>query len=322
MLRITALTEAGFEKGFGHFHRMSSIGERAKKSGVPFEMIIDGDGSAKENLAGDGIGFYDWQGEETDISTVVGRKDLVVVDSYNVSLDRLKSIADNCARMIVVDDNDRLEYSNMEILNPNYYGEFMDYPQNRGNRYYLGRDYILLREAFRPPDNRTAAETVENVLVTMGGTDAKGETERCIRMIKAIDPGVTLHVVITSAYRNGESIVNALSDNDRLYKDQTPQQMSELMRMVDFAVASAGGTSNELIKMQCPAILKVVADNQVRNSEIMSKQGCFGLLVSDDRKALESMFGLGKRTEMMDAMKTFASQKTGAQFIVDETIKG
>ena len=318
---IMVLTEAGYGKGFGHYFRMTSIRECAYNHGIPFQMIIDGDDAARKNLSTDDVRFMDWQSGQTDISEIIDNNDIVVIDSYHVSLDTLDSINDRCARMIVIDDNMRLDYRGMEVLNPNYYGEFMEYPEDKGNNYYLGKDYTLLREAFRSPENRTARENVEDILITMGGTDAKGETVECIRMIKSIDPDVRLHVVTTSAYKNPNSIKSEVTEKDCLYKDISPEEMSGLMSEVDFAVASAGGTSNELIKMQCPAILNVVADNQVRNSEIMSRRGCFRLLDKDKNSGISEMFSFAVRDKMIKDMRVFSSESSGARFIINTALQ-
>lgn len=321
MHSVKILTEAGYGKGFGHYFRMTSIRECADNKGIPFQMIIDGDDAARQNLSSDDVKFMDWQSGQIEVSEIIDENDIVVVDTYHVSLDTLDSINDRCAHMIVIDDNMRLDYRGMEVLNPNYYGEFMEYPEDKGNNYYLGKDYTLLREAFRSPENRTARENVKDILITMGGTDAKGETVECIRMIKSIDSDVKLHVVTTSAYKDPDVIKGEMTGSDCLYTDISPEKMSILMSSVDFAVASAGGTSNELIKMQCPAILNVVADNQVRNSEIMSRRGCFRLLDKDKDSGLSEMFSFAVRDKMIEDMRVFSSESSGARFIINTALQ-
>ena len=315
MYNILILTEAGYEKGFGHFHRMTSIANGAIKLGIPTKMIIDGDKAARDNLERPYSVFLNWQNLNFNYNNIVTKNDIVVVDSYNVDLDQLKEIQHCCHSMIVIDDNMRLDYNNMIVLNPNYYAEFISYPINRGNTYYLGRHFLLLREDFQLSQKRKISDIVKKVLVTMGGTDPRNETSKCIQALKQIDKQIVVHVVVTSAYENVSTIRKCLGDNDKLYTDIDSKEMSCLMKSVDFTIATAGGTSNELIKMQCPSLLKVVASNQEKNAQIMINQGCF-LLMSDDRvDSISKMFDYERRLEMVDNMYRFVSKHDAVELI-------
>ena len=316
MYNILILTEAGYIKGFGHFHRMSSIAEGAGERGIKVKMIIDGDETAKENLQRSYTLFAEWQKPGCRFDELIEKNDIVVVDSYHVGLRQLEAIRSCCHDMIVIDDTMRLNYNHMKVLNPNYYAEFLNYPDNQGNTYYLGKHYLLLRKAFHISKKREANNTVNNVLITMGGTDLENETAKCIRVLKSLYPQVKINVVVTSAYEERDIIKSSLGTDDVLHKDITSSEMSGLMELADFSIATAGGTSNELIKMQCPALLKVVAGNQEKNARIMSEQKCIRLMSSDRTDSIKRMFDYNTRAAMIESMKRFASDKGAVDFII------
>ena len=292
---LKVLTEAGYNLGFGHYYRMSSICSRAAEQGIDLKMYLFSDEVARQNISEPYITFFDWI-ECDDWSEVLDRDDVVVVDSYHVSLDTLKKVQRSCGTMIVIDDNMRLPYEGMCVLNPNYYAGFLHYPDDVGNTYYLGKDYTLLRDAFIRPVNRMVRENVTDVLITMGGTDLRGMTSKVISFFNSLNRDcVRLHVVLTHAYTDLDAITSSLREQDQYYIDIDAAQMSNLMEQCDFAVATAGGTSNELIRMQCPSCLVTVADNQLNNVQLMSSRGFFDTFDMSSLDTIHSMFDYSKR---------------------------
>ena len=297
---------------------MLSICNRAVEQGVDLKMYLYSDEIARQSLDEPFITFFNWL-ECDEWAGVLEKDDVVVIDSYHVDLDTLKEIKLNSGTMIVVDDNMRLPYEDMCVLNPNYFAAYVDYyPDNAGNTYYLGKDYTLLRDAFIRPVDRTVKEAVTDVLITMGGTDLTGMTSKVISFFNSLNrDGVSLHVVVTNAYKDIDTIRSMLKPQDKCYVGIDAAQMSSLMEKCDFAVASAGGTSNELIRMQCPSILVTVADNQANNVRLMSSRGFFDTFDASDIDAVYTMFDYGKRKIMTDKLKTLYSEKTAADLVMN-----
>lgn len=315
-MSLKILTEAGYNFGFGHFYRMSGVCDTISAAGREVSMYIYADEVAKENLKKDYIIFSDWIDPEKIMDTV-GEDDTVVVDSYHTDLDILEMINHRAHKLIVIDDNMRLDYKDMIILNPNYFAMFLRYPEDRGNTYYLGKDYTLLREPFNKIGERKVNKTVSDILITMGGTDLKHITLKAVKCIKEMDADVRLHVVVTNAYIDIEQIKEYMGSEDELCRDIDAQKMCDLMTSCDFAIATAGGTSNELIKTQCPSALKVVADNQVLNARYMAEEGYFDI-IEDDRaeSIIKSFFDFEKRMEMTEKLKTLHSRRSAVDLIM------
>lgn len=318
---MVIFTEAGFEYGFGHFYRMSGICERALRTGNHAEMHLLADEAARANLKRDYVIFTDWRDPE-EYRKILGPDVTLVIDSYHVDISELESFRDLCRDMVVIDDNIRLDYHDMKILNPNFFAVWLDYPADRGNTVYVGKDCTLLRDEFVMNEDRTAAREVSDILITMGGTDPKGQTSGLIEAVREVSADARLHVVCTNAYPDLDAIRDMLSDHDRLYINIQAPDMCGLMKKCDFAIASAGGTTNELIKMQCPAVLVVVADNQVLNTKFLSENGFVEAIFGEDRSVIREMFPYEKRAALIDKLRTFRSDRSGKDLLCEIAFGG
>ena len=318
-MSLLIFTEAGFSFGFGHFYRMSGLCDRALSEGTDVRMYLVSDDTARENLNKDYVYFNEWLNCQ-DFSSMISPEDTAVVDSYHVDLDTLFRIRDAAKNMVVIDDNDRMPYERMLVLNPNYFAPFMKYPDDKGNTYLLGKDYTLLRDPFVRRVDRQVRRKASDILITMGGTDLKGLTSAVVdKLHSLISEDVRLHVVMTHAYPEQDMIREKLRPQDRCYMDIGAEEMSSLMEMCDFAVATAGGTSNELIRMQCPSILIVVADNQENNVRYMTEAGFFDTFTTDDMDRIGTMLEYGKRAEMASKLSSLYSDQTAVDYIMKLT---
>ncbi|MCI7302388.1 MAG: hypothetical protein SOR93_07355 [Clostridiales Family XIII bacterium] len=315
MLKI--FSEASKDKGFGHFVRMSSICEELLADNVSVILYLDADQIAKQMLAKNYVRFYNWTNNSNAISELE-MDDYVLVDSYNVNLEFLEEMHKHCRELIIIDDNNRLDYHNMIIINPNYFGETLNYPQQNENVYFVGKDCTLLRKEFVfEASIRTVNKTVKRVLITFGGTDVFSATYKVIERIKHISEQVQLDVVATKAFSNLENIKKLLSIDDKLHLDIDARSMSLLMKTADFAVASAGGTTNELIKMQCPSVLMIVADNQKLNADYLKKMNMAEFITLENMDSIKKMFSYQHRLNIVYKLAEKRSEKSAIDIIKD-----
>ncbi|MBR0308442.1 MAG: hypothetical protein IJH92_06075 [Mogibacterium sp.] len=320
-MKLAIFSEAGFNYGFGHFYRMSGICEHAIRKGGDAVLYLMADNAAKANLTRDYVRFVNWKDPDV-YKKLLDSDTTLVVDSYHVDVEELEQFQKYSRDMVVIDDNIRLDYHDMKILNPNYFAICLKYPQDRNNELFLGKDYTLLRDDFSSPGKREIRDKVSDILITMGGTDPMGRTVSIIRMLKRVPEEARLHVVCTKAYHDLDDIQAALSDNDRMYLNIGASDMCALMKECDFAVASAGQTTNELIKMLCPAVLVVVADNQLLNTAYLSDNGYIEAMYEDNRDVLAGMFSYDKRRSLLDKLNTFYSERSGKDFIYELAFGG
>lgn len=145
----------------------------------------------------------------------------------------------------------------------------------------FGPDYVLLRrelvESARLP--LLPIEQRPTILITFGGSDPLALTHRVTISLFALLPDTQLAVVIGPATRSGEAVANSLRAlGRRITVHRAPSAMGELMRLAGLAVSAAGGTVGELAALGVPAVLAIVADNQLAGAQACVAAGwCSGV---------------------------------------------
>lgn len=204
----------------------------------------------------------------------------------------------------------------MIVLNPNYFGISLNYKQN-GSIFLLGKDYTLLRKSFSPEKERDINEKVNRILITLGGTDVKRIVLKVIKTVKSINSDVAIDVVVTELYDDIAEIKENLGKKDKIYINATEKEMSDLMKKDDFAIATAGGTSNELIKVQCPAVLIAVAKNQLLNIQYLESKGIVKRFHEFDMSPIKEMFDFSLRESLYKKEKELESGRNGIDAIIE-----
>jgi UDP-2,4-diacetamido-2,4,6-trideoxy-beta-L-altropyranose hydrolase len=313
MLKI--FTEASYKRGFGHLARMSCILEKARLMNIEAMLYLDTEGEQNTIIQDENIVITQWLKSGAE-STMATAEDVVVVDSYHIDAPRIKRLNQIAKKVVVIDDNNRLDYEDSIVVNPNYYGEYLAYPPGKNNQYHVGKDYTLLREAFVSPRCRSAKPEVDEILISFGGTDINNMTEKVIKAVKKETPEVKLNVVATNAYLQLTEIRSALSPQDSLVLDATSNQMASLMHRVDFAITSAGGTSNELIKSQCPGLIVPVIENQVMNAKLLHENNLLLSSTKLEESDIKLLFEQSTRANLIANMKEKESASSASDFIV------
>lgn len=315
-MRIVVLTEAGKNIGMGHFVRMSAVCDGLMEKGMDVHMLLNSDDVVRNMTQRNYVRHMDWLSGELAISEIA-EDDVVIVDSYLVNLEKLNSIRSKCQKLIMIDDNIRLDYTNVSIVNPNIFGMFLNYLDDMGNDIHTGPECTLLRKEFNNEKDKIINKDVSDILITMGGTDVKNVTTTVVEYIRSINDTAKLHVVVTDAYDEKDKIKAAMGKDDILYENIDASTMSSLMRLADFTVASAGGTTNELIKMLCPSVLIGVADNQLLNLKYLSENNYIRRFDVSDMSPVRDMFDYEKRLGLYQVMFANHSVKTGIDVIAE-----
>lgn len=318
--KIRLLTEAGPATGMGHLMRMRGLKERLLEDGYPAEMHVQQEDVQNKVQLLPHENDSSWINDSEAVNRIAEPEDILVMDTYKTELHFINSLTKRFRQVIVIDDTNRLEYENTIVINPNYYGAMMDYPEGNGNTYFLGKDYTLLRPDFKYNGNRKINASVKRILITMGGSDVLRMTEKIIAFCHSIDSETSLDIVVTNQFSNLQEIREAVSDRDVLHFNLSAREMNRLMNEADFAIAAAGGTSNELIKTQCPSIVIKVADNQELNVRYLAPLNYFRLFDADHLERIRDMYSREVRQsiyDVLDYIHTDKSAKDAVEYVFD-----
>ncbi len=162
-------------------------------------------------------------------------------------------------------------------------------PESSDPSELFGPDYVLLRrelvEAARLP--LLPIEQRPTILITFGGSDPLALTHRVTISLFGLLPDTQLAVVIGPATEGGDAVARSLRAlGRRVTVHRAPPAMGELMRHAGLAVSAAGGTVGELAALGVPAVLAVVADNQLAGAQACVAAGwCSGVDARTDPAA-------------------------------------
>jgi len=180
----------------------------------------------------------------------------VVADGYAFDAEYQRELKNAAIRVLLVDDVGlATHYSADLILNQNLDANAKWYEsRDPGSGLLLGPRYALIRAEFDEYRawRRSTSSVAHRVLVTLGGSDPENVTSRVLAAIDGLE--VEVRVAVGATYPHPLPMPGAA---------RGARNMPELMAWADMAISAAGSTWCELAFMGLPALMIVLADNQV-----------------------------------------------------------
>ncbi|MFC1624238.1 PseG/SpsG family protein [Candidatus Omnitrophota bacterium] len=306
-MKFSILTEGGRDIGFGHIARCVALYQGFEEEGITPELLINGDETVKDSLKGINCSIFNWLSEEEKTFNIIGRADVVIIDSYLASLGFYNKVSRLVETSVYVDDYKRLNYPKGIIVNGNIYAQRSDYPCNNENIYLLGPEYVPLRKAFWDVPGKNIRENVEAVMITAGGSDKFNITPRILKTLVDNFPGFTKNVIIGKGFENIDRIEKATDRNTKLIRDANVGDMQRIMLDSDIAISAGGQTLYELARVGTPTIGIYVAKNQRLNLEYWQKNGFIEYL------------GLYKDNNLLDKMTTTINRSISYEKRVEQS---
>lgn len=190
---------------------------------------------------------------------------VVVVDHYGIDAAWLEAVRAATTILVAVDDLadrpqpvDLLVNQNLGI-DPARYDDLVPAP----GRVLLGPAYALVRRAFaeRRAHARRRDGRIGRVLVFISGSDRDDVTARAVAALAQVDlPG---DVVVGAAYPYLAELRRQVAATAGLRLHINVDDMAALMDRADLAIGAPSSASWERCTLGLPAILVVLADNQV-----------------------------------------------------------
>ncbi len=311
--------DAGPKAGLGHVQRCLSLAAALPRRRCSF--LADGN-KAVERLIGS-RGFHPLSlgpvraGSEQDAEKVIFlaqklKAGTVVVDSYHVGhryLARLRSVGLFTA---VIDDFARHLFPSQLVIAVGVYAPRLGYKSStRDRRFLLGPRYALLKPEFWKRPLRSTKPQVQNILLTLGGTDPHGLMPALINLLGDVPGDFSMDVVVGPFFKNLEKVRGAAAAARHKVKLHfSPPSLRPLMVAADAAISAAGQTLYELAASGTPTVAVQVAHNQRENGRAFARAGTAffagvagraSILQSVRRRLLDLMRDQRKRAAMAAA---------------------
>ena len=218
--------------------------------------------------------------ETADIIHIL-KPNWIIVDHYSLDATWLEIVKNSYAKILVIDDIGDRDLICDLLLNQNLGASAEKYdgkvPINCN--FLFGPTFALLRSEFRDWRERSFSgrldRNIENILITMGGSDAENYTLLVLKEItkSKYAKNCRFTVILGLSYPHSKAL-NEFIDSSGLNISilSKVKNMAEIMSNSDLCIGAAGSTSWERCCLGQPTITFSIADNQVEIAEQLSKK--------------------------------------------------
>lgn len=275
MNKIAIRADGGSQIGMGHIMRTLVLAkELADTNDVFYVCRIDKPHSDKYSYGIEKIkkeGFKVVTIDENNLTSELEKieADCLITDSYDVDNNYFIKTK-NLFKITGYFDDMNLYYFDVDfIINQNINAEDLKYNTDKRTKLLLGTSFVLLRKEFRETKTKILKENVNNILITLGGSDFYNYTGRILEFI--IEVEYRFHVVVGPSFNH----VDKLKDYENKYNNiklYFNANMKGLMDKCDIAISACGSTLYELAACGVPTIGVVTAENQIAIASKMEQK--------------------------------------------------
>jgi UDP-2,4-diacetamido-2,4,6-trideoxy-beta-L-altropyranose hydrolase len=299
-MNVVIRADASEILGAGHVMRCLTLADaiKAKNAQVAFicqELpghlcgLIEANGYPVHRLAPgredhQSIKSIDWQSDAAKTKAILksidGEIEWLVVDHYGLDKKWESEVACCVNQIMVIDDLANRPHQCNILLDQNYFAV-----EERPTQRYvglvpedcetlLGPKYALLRDEFPGAVGKIHQAKTRRVLVSLGGSDSHNVTSRVISALEGVD-AETLKVDVVVGQSNPlrdeiEKKCNLLANFN--FHCQV-SNMATLIANADLVIGAGGITTWERCCLGVPSLVITIADNQVRSTEALAKDG-------------------------------------------------
>lgn len=310
-LRVAFRADASVQIGIGHVMRCLTLADELTRQGHECRFICrEHEGHLGDLIASKGYGLtllavpsgnewgprdsnsddyalwlgVPWQEDarQTLDSLTQWKPDWLVVDHYALDVEWERALANDVVNIMVIDDLANRPHECAMLLDQNLGREVADYNEllSTDCRRLIGPRYALLRPEFlelrERSLNRRQYPELKRILISLGGVDATNVTGQVLEALaeSALPSNIELDIIMGDAAPYLDEI---RQQADRLpFKaavSKNVKDMAERMCLTDLSIGAAGGTSWERCCLGLPAVLVVLAENQVAGAKALGASG-------------------------------------------------
>ena len=299
-MNVIFRVDSSTQMGVGHLMRCLTLADELQKKNHKITFIcrelqgsvvnlikhklirlLGNDDFQSNDLYLDLLGATQEQDAEQVIRVMPENTDLLIVDNYALDEFWHKKLRQYTDKIMVIDDLADKQFDCDILLNQNLGSQVKDYQGKVLNDWelLLGCDYTLLRPEFKELrtqalEKRKYTKKIENILVSMGGSDVNNIT---YDVLKQLDSKLNVVVVLGALSPHNEMIKDYAIDKN-IEVIVNANNMAELMLNADLAIGASGSTNWERLCLGLPSLIFTVAKNQIKFSKNLDKLRLIKLL--------------------------------------------
>lgn len=293
--------DAGVHIGSGHVMRCLSLADELVDRGVGVVFATHAPAGLRNRIASSGHEIIDlgelgeaaethpgevWADDAQHddarrVRDLVGLDpDIVVVDHYGLDATWESHFRSDSTRLLVLDDLANRRHDADIVSDQNWYGphtadryERLTHPETK---LLLGPRYAVLQHAYRRVARSTAPKRwpPRRVVVSFGGTDPSGETEK---VVAALDhpqfADLDVDVIIGSRDRTMTDIESLVDQRPRTELQVSVASLAPFLQRADLAIGASGAATWERIAARVPAVVATVSPHQSGVTSALDEHG-------------------------------------------------
>jgi len=261
------ITEAGPEIGYGHLYRSLALAKEFIKRGEIIEFITYNNNvkSIIKSHLGD-----------ININSIISlKKDVsqykyIIIDVFQDSWATYKSLikgGHESKFVSIIDYAIKTDFIfAIGLQSYKFKEEFLSVNKEEKTRIFSGNDFFIFRDEFSKSNLPETKKEVQNVFISMGGSDPLDLTVQVLKSLEELDEKLNLKIVLGAGYNERrtlslESLIAKSKHSINLFKNVS--NIARLMSDCELAMINGGNTRFELAYLGIPFIS--VAINQKQN---------------------------------------------------------
>lgn len=265
-MKVAFLTEGSNELGLGHIISTLSLNQVFNEEGIKSIIVFDGDESAEWLLKKTKHFKINWKVKKNlnRLLHLVNNSTYLVIDSMFYDFDFLKLLIKEIKVPVFIDYG-KHKYPRGIVINRTMDIQKIKYNKQNGVKYLQGIKYFSLTKAFWYVPEKIINRSVNDILITFGGSDPRKMTQKILKFLTKYFPKIHKTIIIGKAFKNIKAI-KAIKDRNTLFYDfPSGETIKNIMLKADIAISAGGYTLYELARIGVPTIALSVVDNQIVN---------------------------------------------------------
>lgn len=299
--KILYRTDAYSEIGTGHVYRGLTLASRDTDHEIIFLL------NSKYELGKQIIKNYNFKFIEFNENVFEKideiRPDIVINDILDTQEDYIKKLKDRNIFVINFEDMGKGAKLADVVFNA-LYDDIFPY-----KNHYSGYKYYCLRDEFYDYPPKKIKHTVDNILITFGGTDPNNLTEKVCDCILDMGYKGTINIILGLGYIAKEKLEAKYNNYNNITIYKVVKNISQYMYNADIVITSAGRTMYEVASLGTPCIVIAQNDREMKHLFAHTNNGVVNLGLGKDltdkfiqENVLEIMNNHELRQEMSNRM--------------------
>lgn len=283
-MKVLFRVDAGPQIGLGHVQRCLSLATALSQFDVTCLFLTNEDPTSLER-----VGRFGFEGHTVKNVLSWGEEDLehtlatasvkacsaIIVDSDYEGAEYLNGMRSAGYFVVAIEDTVPHPFPCHMVVNGDAHARQLQYHSPfEDTDFLLGPEYSILRREFWEVPESALSESVDNILVTLGGSDPYNIMPRVIDLLDKLPEIFEITAIIGPFFENIAEVQAAAERARRVITlVESPDSVIDLMLQADLAISAGGQTLYELARVGCPTIALRIASNQDGQMGVFEEEG-------------------------------------------------